>query len=111
MGAVMQEFGQTYGETDTVWVVPFPYWVDTRLPAVWAGVPNRDMAMWRDDLPTTLAIPGPKLFMVKANVSDPGGNDQQTLDVLQSLYPDGRLRLRESDVPGHEFWIFFVPAN
>ena len=111
MGAVMQEFGQTYGETDTVWVVPFPYWVDTRLPAVWAGVPNRDMAMWRDDLPTTLAIPGPKLFMVKANLSDPGGNDQQTLDVLQSLYPDGRLRLRESDVPGHEFWIFFVPAN
>ena len=111
MGAVMQEFGQTYGETDTVWVVPFPYWVDTRLPAVWAGVPNRDMAMWRDDLPTTLTIPGPKLFMVKANVSDPNGNDQETLDVLQLLYPDGRLRLRESDVPGHEFWIFFVPAN
>ena len=111
MGAVMKEFGQTYGETDTVWVVPFPYWVDTRLPAVWAGVPNRDMAMWRDDLPTTLTIPGPKLFMIKAHVSDPAGNDQETLDVLQALYPEGRLRLRESDVPGHEFWIFFVPGN
>jgi len=35
-----------YGETDTVWVVPFPYWVDTRLPGVWAGIPNRDFAMW-----------------------------------------------------------------
>lgn len=110
MGRVIGEFEQTYGSTDTVWVVPFPHWVDTRLPAVWAGIPNRDMAMWRENLPGTVKLPGPKLFMVKANNEDPNGNDQQTLDVLGSLYPDGQLRLFDSDVPGHDFWIFFVPG-
>jgi hypothetical protein len=109
MGQVIKEFEQTYGETDTVWIVPFPYWVDTRLPAVWAGIPNRDMAMWTDQLPGTVELTGPKLFMVKANTEDPAGNDQVSLDVLKSLYPNGQLRLFDSDVSGHDFWIFFVP--
>jgi hypothetical protein len=109
MGRVMKQFGQTYGETDTVWVVPFPYWVDTRLPAVWAGIPNRDMAMWTDNISSTLTITGPKLFMVKANTEDPTANDQASLDVLKSLYPKGQLNLFKSDIPGHDFWTFFVP--
>ncbi len=109
MGKVIKEFQQTYGTTDTVWVVPFPYWVDTRLPAVWAGIPNRDMAMWTRDLQTTLPLPKPKLFIVKANTEDPGANDQESLDILKILYPNGQLRMFDSDVPGHDFWIFFVP--
>jgi hypothetical protein len=72
MGKVIKEFEQTYGTTDTVWVVPFPYWVDTRLPAVWAGIPNRDLAMWRDDLTSTLPLPEPKLFIVKGGYGEPG---------------------------------------
>jgi len=109
MGKEIKQFEQIYGRTDTVWVVPFPYWVDTRLPAVWAGIPNRDMAMWRDDLPKSVAIPGPKMFIVKANLEDPNTNDQDTLDVLQALYPNGLLRLFDSDISGHDFWIFLVP--
>jgi len=111
MGKAIVEFRQTYGTTDTVWVVPFPHWVDTRLPAVWAGIPNRDVAMWRENMAGTVELTGPKLFMVKANTDDPNGNDQQSLDVLKTLYPDGRLRMFDSDVPGHDFWIFFVPEN
>jgi len=111
MGRVIKEFEQTYGRTDTVWVVLFPHWVDTRLPAVWAGIPNRDMAMWPENLASTVELTGPKLFMVKANVEDPNANDQAALDVLQELYPNGQLRMFDSDVPGHDFWIFFVPAN
>ncbi|HJS20383.1 MAG TPA: glycosyltransferase family 39 protein [Anaerolineales bacterium] len=109
MGKVVKEFEQTFGRSDTVWIVPFPHWVDTRLPAVWAGIPNRDLAIWRENLPTTLELSGPKLFMVKANEDDPNGNDQETLDVLESLYPNGQLRMFDSDVPGHDFWIFTVP--
>lgn len=110
MGKVIEEFEQTYGpqSVDNVWIVPFPHWVDTRLPAVWAGIPNRDMAMWRENLPTTLELSGPRMFLVKAHVDDPNGNDEETLDVLESLYPQGRLRLFDSDVPGHDFWIFTV---
>jgi len=109
MGRVIKEFERDYGRTDTVWVVPFPHWVDTRLPGVWAGIPNRDMAMWPENLVSTVELTGPKLFMVKANVEDPATNDQGSLDILQALYPHGELRLFDSDVPGHDFWIFFVP--
>jgi len=113
MGKVIKEFGQTYGtqSADTAWVVPFPHWVDTRLPAVWAGIPNRDMAMWRENMESTVELPGPKLFIVKANVEDPNGNDEESLNVLKSLYPDGQLRMFDSDVPGHDFWIFLVPEE
>lgn len=109
MGKVVKEFEQTYGTTDTVWIVPFPHWVDTRLPAVWAGIPNRDLAMWPEDLASTLQLPEPKLFIVKANLDDPNGNDQESLDVLEILYPTGQLRMFDSDVTGHDFWIFLVP--
>ncbi|MGB8982133.1 MAG: hypothetical protein WCC12_09670 [Anaerolineales bacterium] len=111
MGRVIKEFEETHGRTDTVWIVPFPHWVDTRLPAVWAGIPNRDLAMWPEDLPGTVEFSGPRLFIVKANVEDPNGNDQESLDVLESLYPNGQLRMFDSDVPGHDFWIFTVPGN
>jgi hypothetical protein len=109
MGKVVEEFEQFHGRTDTVWIVPFPHWVDTRLPAVWAGIPDRDMAMWRENLASTVEFTGPKLFMVKADLENPEGNDQESLDVLESLYPNGQLRMFDSDVPGHDFWIFFVP--
>jgi hypothetical protein len=109
MGAVIKGFQETYGETDTVWIVPFPHWVDTRLPGVWAGIPNRDFAMWRENLPETVQLPGPKLFMVKANLQMPEANDQETLDVLKELYPNGSLEIHRSEVEGHEFWIYSVP--
>ncbi len=111
MGKVIEEFEYVYGTTDTAWVVPFPYWADTRLPAVYIGIPNRDMAMWRENIPATLELTGPKLFIVKADTENPDGNDQASLDVLQSLYPDGQLRMFDSDVPGHDFWIFLVPSK
>ncbi|HXF86534.1 MAG TPA: glycosyltransferase family 39 protein [Anaerolineales bacterium] len=111
MGKVIREFEQTYGRTDTIWIVPYPHWVDTRLPAVWAGIPNRDMALWRDNLATTLELTGPKLFMVRANIEAPEFNDTETLNALKSLYPNGQLRLFDSDIPGHDFWIYLVPAN
>ena len=111
MGRVIREFEQTYGTTKTVWVVPFPYWVDTRLPAAWAGIPNRDMALWPENFASTLALNGPKLFILKANTEDPTVNDQQSVDALKALYPNGALRLFDSDISGHDFWIFFVPGN
>ena len=111
MGKVIRDFERDYDRTDTVWIVPYPHWVDTRLPAVWAGIPNRDMAMWRDNLATTLELTGPKLFLVKANIDDPSGNDAETLIVLRALYPNGQQTLFDSDVSGHDFWMYFVPSN
>ena len=109
MGAVIKEFGGKNGQTDTVWIVPYPHWVDTRLPGVWAGIPNRDFAIWRENLPETVQLAGSKLFLVKANTKVPEANDQETLNTLRSLYPQGTLELHRSPVLGHDFWIYSVP--
>src|SRR5512143_256924 len=100
MGEVIHEFGLVYGETDTAWVVPYPYWVDTRLVGVWAGIPNRDFAMFQEHLPDTLKYAGPKLFITKASTTDPTQNDQDTVDALRRLYPQGSLSLHRSPIPG-----------
>ena len=111
MGRVIEQFEQANGSTENVWIVPFPHWVDTRLPAVWAGIPNRDLAVWRENLPDTVEFAGPKLFMVKADLERPEVNDQETLDALEELYPNGQLRMFDSDVQGHDFWIYSVPSD
>jgi len=111
MGQIITEFGSVYGETDTVWIVPFPYWVDTRLPGVWAGIPNRDFAMFPDHLADTVPVKGTKLFMVKADLVNTGSNDQKSLDLLKQLYPQGTLSLHQSPIQGHDFWIYFVPQK
>ena len=106
MGAVIKQFGQVYGTTDSAWIVAYPYWVDTRLPGVWAGIPNRDFAIWPKDFPTTLDINGPKLFMIKPEDTDDVG-------VLKTLYPQGVLSTFHSatHIEGMNFLIFFVPPN
>ncbi len=110
MGAIIKDFGLIYGETDTAWVIPFPYWVDTRLVGVWAGIPTRDFAIDPDRLTDTLTAVGPKLFIAKADTKDPAGNDQKSVDELKQLYPQGSLSLHRSPVPGRDFWVYFVPA-
>jgi 4-amino-4-deoxy-L-arabinose transferase-like glycosyltransferase len=106
MGAVIKQFGLTYGTTDSVWIVPYPYWVDTRLPGVWAGIPNRDFAIWPDQFGGTLSVPAPKLFIVKTD-------DTADVAALQALYPQGVLSTFHSatKMEGKDFFIFFVPSS
>ncbi len=103
MGAVIKQFGITYGTTDTVWIVPYPHWVDTRLPGVWAGIPNRDFGVWPENLATTLEFGGPKLFIV--NVEDESGRT-----TLEELYPEGSWSRFTSatGLEGKDFLIYFV---
>ena len=102
MGKVILEFEAENGQTDTVWIVPTRHWVDTRLPGVWAGIPNRDFALWQHDLEKSLAYNAPKLFLVRPI-------DEGTLDILAGLYPNGVLSLYTSAVENHDFMLFNVP--
>jgi hypothetical protein len=101
MGKVIKEFDEAYSRTDTVWIVPFPHWADTRLPGVWAGIPNRDFAMWSENLATTLDTPYPKLFMFWPK-------DEVAEKTLTRLYPNGVLSRYTSATPGKDFMVFFV---
>jgi hypothetical protein len=102
MGAVMKDAIARGTPVDNVWIVPFPYWVDTRLAPIWAGAPGRDIAMFRDNLPNTLDAVGPKLFMIQRD-------DVETIALLQALYPLGEIQLFEAAIDPHDFWIYRVP--
>lgn len=101
MSEVVRDFGVMTGSTDTAWVVAYPYWVDTRLVGMSAGLTTRDMAIWPEHFVDTLADPRPKLFLVK-------NDDVNSLSLLQELYPQGSWTLFDSRVD-KDFFIFFVP--
>jgi hypothetical protein len=101
MGRVISDFEDKYGQTDTVWIVPYPYWVDTRLPGIWAGVPNRDFALWPDQLAQSLNYPAPKMFIY-------WNADPDTERLLRELYPQGVITRYTSASPGKDFYIFMV---
>ena len=106
MGAVITQFKQVYGTTDSIWIVAYPYWVDTRLPGVWAGIPNRDFAIWPEDFNKTMNVTGTKLFMIKTD-------DNKDVDELRQLYPQGVLSTFHSatNLEDKNFLILFVPPN
>ncbi len=101
MGKVISDFRTEHGQTDTVWIVPFPHWIDTRLPGVWAGIPNRDFAVSRENLTGTLDAPYPKLIMYWRE-------DPETEQALKELYPKGVITRFSAADPNRDFFIFFV---
>jgi hypothetical protein len=101
MGKAIYQFKGQYGQTDTVWIVPFPHWVDTRLPGVWAGIPNRDFALWPENFADTLDDPAPKMFIF-------WNEDLETQNALTLLYPHGTLSRYVSSYPEKDFMILMV---
>ena len=106
LGSVIKQFDQVYGTTDSAWIVAYPYWVDTRLPGDTIGIPNRDFAIWAKDFNTTLAVKGPKLFLIKVD-------DMKDAQALEQMYPQGALSTFHSatKIEGMNFLIFFVPSQ
>ncbi len=101
MGKVIHDFGDMYGGTNNAYVVPYPYWVDTRLVGMIAGNPTRDFAIPTDQISTTLNFPQPKMFLLNPN-------DQDDLNLLYQLFPQGTVSNYESKV-GKNFYIYMVP--
>ena len=101
MGMVISDFREKYGETDTIWIVPYPFWVDTRLPGVWAGIPNRDFALFPNRLSESLSEPTPKMFIFWRE-------DLETEKALKELYPNGVLTRYTSTYENKDFMIFMI---
>jgi hypothetical protein len=103
IGQVIRGFTESIGTEDTAFVVPFPYWVDTRLVGINAGFPQKDYALWPDKFQETLTETRAKLFILKAE-------DTADLAKLQELYPSGTTTTHTNPREGKDFFIFFVPA-
>jgi hypothetical protein len=102
MGSVIHDFGNIYGSTNNAYVVPYPYWVDTRLVGMNAGDPSRDYAIPPDQIASKLNFPQPKIFLVNPQ-------DEADLNLLRQLFPQGTISDYASKV-GKDFYIYMVPA-
>lgn len=104
MGEVVHNFSTLTGSSDTVWLVGYPYWADSRLVMINAGFPLRDNGIMPENLKDTLGGPRPKLFLVNPD-------DFAAIETLKSQYPDGWIMEYKSKYVGKDFMLFFVPAR
>ena len=104
MGEVVHSFTELTGRPDTVWLVGYPYWVDSRLVMINAGFPLRDNAILPQNFQDTLDDPRPQLFLVNIN-------DLASAEALKSQYPAGWLMEYKSKYENKDFMLFFVPAR
>ncbi len=104
MGRVIRGFAESTGTYETAHVVAYPYWVDTRMPAIWAGRPTVDYAVWPDQLDPLVEETRAQLFLLKPE-------DQEGIARLKELFPDGAFSMFDSPQEGHDFLIYSVPAK
>ena len=102
IGFVIRSFANSVGDRDSAWVVPSPHWVDTRLVGINAGFPEKDYALWPENLADSQAVAGPKLFIIRPD-------NQEGMAVLRELYPAGVMDTYRSSVESKDFLIYFVP--
>jgi hypothetical protein len=104
LGQVVRAFTQSMGSPDNVWVVAYPYWVDTRLVGINSGFPRKDYGIWPKDLSQTENLSGAKLFLI-----NPSDNDG--VSILQQMYPQGWLQSYDSALEGKDFLVYLVPPQ
>jgi len=103
-GYIIRDFAESIGDYDTAHVVSFPYWLDTRLVGIWAGRPHRDYETWPEDFESFLGETRSQLFILNPN-------DTAALERLRTLFPDGKLKVKESQLEGKDLFLFVVPAK
>ena len=101
IGSVISRFVEKGNSPDNAFVIPYPYWVDTRLVGINAGFPKKDYALWIEDLKTTKDIEGDKLFILIPQ-------DRKALDTLKLLYPEAEEEFYYSKIPGKNFIIVSI---
>jgi hypothetical protein len=104
IGRVIQGFAESVGSYDTAHVIPYPYWVDTRLVGINAGRPLTDYAIQPADVPDLADEERAQLFILKPE-------DTDSLELLRDTFPSGVLSRFVSPVESHDFLIFEVPAR
>jgi hypothetical protein len=104
VGAVMRAFAESVGETDNVWIVAYPHWLDTRNVGINAGrigwsnlVDNADQAAAHAN------SGGNKLYILSPQ-------DRANLTRLQEIFPEGQLRVLQSQSPNKDAILYFVPS-
>ena len=103
LAQVIRGFAATCGSLDQAYIAPWPYFVDGRAVAFELG----DWGWYNllDDLTglsEQAAQPGNKLYLLHLL-------DRESRARLLETYPQAQVRRYRSKMPGHDFWIVFVP--
>ncbi|MGB8644530.1 MAG: glycosyltransferase family 39 protein [Anaerolineae bacterium] len=105
MAATMLDFVQHGGKIDHAWVVAFPYWVDTRNVAINIGNIEWDNVLWHvKEMPDPSHDPAPRLYILSVQ-------DQENLQALESIFPQGVMSVYPSRTSGKEYIGFYVPPR
>jgi len=99
---VISQYVETIGTDDSIWIMSYPHWIDTRLVAIAAGKIGGDFVMSPERLSETLAIRDVKMFLIKKE-------DMTGIEALKALYPAGVSWEYGSIFPEKNFMIYFVP--
>lgn len=103
IGHVIRGFADSVGDPNSAYVIPYPYWVDTRLVGINAGYPTKDYALNMNLIPETTRSTQTKLFIFNTQ-------DSETLNMLLTYYPQGTLVRYTSPLEGKDFFGFLVPG-
>ena len=104
IGRVARGFADSIGTSETVFVVGYPYWVDTRLVSFEAGFRDHDIGISAGQIAGTAPEKRAKLFVLHPA-------DNGSLMTLRRLYPRGLLSRGKSATPGKDFLLYFVAAD
>ncbi len=101
MAAVLEQYDATIGSFESAWIVAYPHWVDTKLVAISAGRIGDDFAIQSENIPGTLPISSPKLFLLNKT-------DLEGLNALISVYPDGFVSEYRAQNLEKSFLMFYI---
>lgn len=104
IGEVIKGFAASEGTYDDAYVIPYPYWVDTRLVGITADAPHKDYALDRSLLESVEENDRPQLFIYKAD-------DHETRSEILSIFPDGVEILNYGPYNSKNFFAYYVTGE
>ncbi len=105
LGEIVRGWAESMGDWETVVVKAYPHWVDTRAVGIYAGrLGWNNVALELDELGKLKDDPRPKLYLLHRD-------DQEAVDFLRRLYPQGTLTYRSSEYHQKDFLTFFAPGE
>ncbi len=102
IGRTAVDFIESFGSPQTVYVIGYPHWVDSRIVAIQSGFTGLDFAIFTEEIPATVKNPEAKMFFLTVN-------DEEDFTLLQETYPSGVYWRVDSELENKDFMVFFVP--
>lgn len=101
IGEVIKGFAESVGSYDEAYVIPYPYWVDTRNCGIEAGDPYKDYSYDRSMLSAIPDDGRPRLFIYR-------DCDTETRDEIRRLFPNGVEQLHTGAYDGKDFYSYIT---